>query len=292
MRHSSHIPEPLRRPPRGGGIFNLIALIATAILTGGIGLGILAIIDASSCLVNVFWGCSGGTTGVSAPGGTLCASPTNSCGQSNVGYLQTTYTCPSGYTLTNGTQCYQGGCLIGKGGGVVYGKGGGGPLTGKSGGTCTVINATEVDTCGAPTPPNSSCPTTCTSAPNACGQTNSGTISGGVCSASTPSNSSCPAPTVNNPGFYAQPSVLPGSSPTGGAPNSGTTLFWDTTNTTDCTITGDNGFSFSSTQSKGSVGTGTLLQTTTFTLLCEDGVGGPTITRSLKVLVDPHYKEI
>ncbi len=130
----------------------------------------------------------------------------------------------------------------------------------------------------------------CTSPANACGMTNAGTIVNngngtGSCSATPPPNSQCPAPSISpGPGFYATPSTLG----TGGS----ATLTWNTANATDCVVKGDNGFSGGSSTGSGSAPTGALSQTTTFTLTCEDGAGGPKTSASIKVLIDPHYKEI
>jgi hypothetical protein len=126
--------------------------------------------------------------------------------------------------------------------------------------------------------------TACASAGNACGQRNSGYMVGGSCNATIPDNSQCPAPTIPpGSGFSATPSTI--------GVNGTTTLSWNTSNTTGCTITGDNGFTASGTGS-GSVGTGPLTQTTTFTLTCVDGTDGPSSSASLRVIIDPHYKEI
>lgn len=144
----------------------------------------------------------------------------------------------------------------------------------------------------------------CSSAANACGQTNVGTYvsnnncatnpDGSLvdpnctptasCNATVPDNTSCPAPSINGQnGFYAQPSTI--------GLNSQTTLNWNSSNTTDCSLSGDNGYTYSGGAS-GSVTVSNLTQTTTFTLTCQDGIGGPTASKSIRVIVDPHYKEI
>jgi hypothetical protein len=130
----------------------------------------------------------------------------------------------------------------------------------------------------------------CTSPANACGMTNSGTIINngdgtGSCSGTTPPNSFCPAPSITSgTGFYATPSTV--------GPNGSATLTWSAANTTDCVVKGDNGFSGGSATDSGSASTGPLTQTTTFTLTCEDGPGGPQTSSSLRVIIDPHYQEI
>ena len=129
----------------------------------------------------------------------------------------------------------------------------------------------------------------CSSAPNACGMTNIGTIvqtgaGTGSCNATPPPDSSCPVPTLpSGTGFYASPSTI--------GPGDSTTLHWNAENATTCTITGDNGFSYTG-DTSGSIPTGMLAQTTTFTLTCSDGATGPSASASIKVLIDPHYQEI
>ncbi len=130
-------------------------------------------------------------------------------------------------------------------------------------------------------------PVPCTSGPNACGQTSSGfSYGGGACDAATPSNSTCPAPSVApaSPGFSAQPSTL-------GSPQS-VMLKWDIANATACSVTGSNGFSHTGGTAKDSVQTNTLTDTTSFTLTCQDGEGGPTASFSVKVIPTPNFKEI
>ena len=124
----------------------------------------------------------------------------------------------------------------------------------------------------------------CSSTANSCGQTNSGFIVGGSCNATPPQNSACPSPNIPaTNGFYPTPLII-------GSGNS-STLTWNAANATACTITGDNGFSHSGTAS-GSVSTGALSVSTTFTLICSNGAGGPQISKSVKIIVDPLYKEI
>jgi hypothetical protein len=133
----------------------------------------------------------------------------------------------------------------------------------------------------------------CSSAPNACNQTNLGTVVNngndtGSCSATPPPNSNCPAPTIQTGnagnGFYATPSTL--------GPGGSATLTWDAANATDCVIKSDNGFSSNSLSYHGSLSVGPVSQTTTYTLTCEDGSGGTQGSAVLKILIDPHYKEL
>lgn len=125
----------------------------------------------------------------------------------------------------------------------------------------------------------------CTSAANACGQTNNGYFGsdGVTCSATPPPNSSCPAPVIDASSFSASPSTV--------GVNESSTLTWNVSDATSCTITGDNGFS-STGGNSGSISTGNLPQTTIFTLTCQDGDGGPTASGSVKVIIAPHWKEI
>ncbi len=324
MSSPSPLGRALRRSPRGGGFLNLIAIIATAVLTGGIGLGVLAIIDSSSCVVNVFWGCSGSDQGAQTQIGTLCVSDPNSCGDRNVGTLQTvqdvpscvsgnstsaarqqlcdkngncqgytcqtcdkngcnssgTLTCPAGDTLDDSTgTCSRETCSAAV------------PSDASCSQTCNSIanicgqtNQGHLvnGTCNAVPPPASSC--ACASSANACGQTNSGfyDASGNSCNATPPSNASCPVPVIA--AFSASPKVV--------AKQGRSTLTWDVTNATSLTIVGDNGFSYTTNVLKGSVDSGALDTTTTFTLTPMDGEGGPEANQSAKVIVDPNIKEI
>lgn len=134
----------------------------------------------------------------------------------------------------------------------------------------------------------------CTSAPNACGMTNNGTlvlanlegVSGDllVCNADVPPNSLCAPPEIAADDFYADPAII--------GINMSSTLHWDLSgpDTVTCTISGTNGFSYSGGES-GSVSTGNLAATATFTLTCRDGAG-PEGSSSVRVVVDPRYKEI
>lgn len=106
-----------------------------------------------------------------------------------------------------------------------------------------------------------------------------------VCNATVPSESECSPPVIGANDFYAKPNLI--------GPNKSTTLYWDipdATDATECTVTGDNGFTSSGTGT-GLAATGVLTQTTMFTLSCHNG-GGPSSTASIRVIVDPKYKEI
>jgi hypothetical protein len=173
------------------------------------------------------------------------------------------------------------------GGGFGGGRGGGGvqSCTSSANG-CGMTNSGRIvgGACNATTPSNTQCPT-CTSGQNACGQTNSGNILGGTCSASTPPNSSCPAPAFGgDSAFFAQPSTI--------GVGMSTTLNWSVTNATECSVTGDNGFSALHKPITGSISTGVVSVSTTFTITCQNGNGGPQGSKSIRVIVDPHFKEI
>ncbi len=124
----------------------------------------------------------------------------------------------------------------------------------------------------------------CTSSANACGQTNTGFYSAdhSTCSASAPSNSSCPNPAIGTNDFYAQPNIIKSGDTT--------TLHWTSTNATACTITSDSGFNTTAGPS-GTVTTGALTQSTTFSLTCQNGDGGPQGSASIKVTVTPKFQE-
>lgn len=128
----------------------------------------------------------------------------------------------------------------------------------------------------------------CSSPPNSCGQTNLGTIVStgggqGGCNASPPPNSSCPAPGITDRGFYAEPAEV--------APGEQAMLFWNASNASACKIEGENGLSNTGGAS-GSVATGALTQSSTFTLTCQNGGGGPETSRSIRVILNPRYREI
>lgn len=125
----------------------------------------------------------------------------------------------------------------------------------------------------------------CTSSANACGQTNTGFLSadGNVCSADAPPNSSCPAPSIGANDFYAQPNIV--------KEDDTSTLHWTSSNSTSCTISGENGFSHTGGTS-GTVSTGPIAKTSVFTLNCQNGDGGPQGSASIKVVVTPKFQEI
>lgn len=129
----------------------------------------------------------------------------------------------------------------------------------------------------------------CSSAANSCGMTNTGFIVNagngtGACNATPPPNSTCPAPSIDaTSGFYARPSTV--------GPGEQTTLHWNASGSTACTISGDNGFAYSG-DTSGAVPSGVIAQTTLFTLTCENGAGGPSASARIRVTFDPHYQEI
>jgi len=132
----------------------------------------------------------------------------------------------------------------------------------------------------------------CTSSPNSCGMSNTGFIVKGTnaqtgknvffCNADVPSDSLCGDPTLDSQGFIAKPSTV--------GLNATTTLSWNAGNATSCTVSGDDGFT-SSGGATGSVSSNPLVRTTSFTLTCTNDTGGD-ISKSVRVIVDPHYKEI
>jgi hypothetical protein len=133
-------------------------------------------------------------------------------------------------------------------------------------------------------------PQSCTSSPNDCGLTNTGTVqSDGSCSASAPPDSSCPEPTIpTGTGFYADPSLA--------EMGSSTVLYWNTTNTTSCTVTGGplagGGTTYTGSGS-GNVSTGAINGPTTYTLTCQDGAnGGPETSATLTIHTIPRYEEL
>ena len=262
------------KQPKGGVIFQILIVAVFTIISGGIVGGLVG------CAIGLF--CStGGNSGFTPTSNNTCISAPNSCGQTTSGSITTTDTgCPDGYApYLNGAivpwsssvdSCVQ----VDSSGNIIY--------TGESG-TPVTVSPTTVSSCNATPPPDSQC--SCSSPANACGQTAIGSYdpNGTSCNAATPPNNSCPPPVIAASGFSATPSTI--------GPNQTTTLNWNTTNSTSCTITGDNGFSQTGGAS-GSITTGALTQTTTFTLVCEDGTGGPTASRTIKVIIDPHYQEI
>ena len=115
--------------------------------------------------------------------------------------------------------------------------------------------------------------------------TNTGFISGGSCNATPPSNDSCPAPVIaSGGGFYANPAII--------GVGMSTTLHWSASNASSCDITSDSGFSALDQATAGSISTGPISATATFTLTCENGDGGPSSSASVHVVVDPHFEEI
>lgn len=194
-----------------------------------------------------------------------CTSAPNSCGLVAIG----TNTCPSGYTCTDSSSL------------LVFGSSGG----------CTANSTCTYDT-GTCSDPSFTTKSDCVA--NGDTWTPDKPDVAPTCDASPPSNASCPAPIINpDKGFYADPTLVTvGKNPDGTAQSGQTTLYWNTSNTTSCTIAGDNGFSYASTDQSGNAAATGLTQTTVFTLTCEDGAGGPTASKSIKVIVNPTYKEL
>lgn len=119
---------------------------------------------------------------------------------------------------------------------------------------------------------------------NACGLSGTGFVVNGVCNATPPPNSSCPAPIIGSAGFYADPSrVREGET---------TTLHWDVTNATVCTLTGG-GLSLLNLGIVGEAPTQEINQKTEYDLSCQNGIdGGPITTQTATVSLIPSYKEI
>lgn len=122
----------------------------------------------------------------------------------------------------------------------------------------------------------------CTSTPNSCGMTASGFINAqGQCAATPPPISSCPSPVLGE--FYADPDRV--------RSGNATALHWDATNATACSITGG-GLSLQGLALSGDVPTNIITQRTEFSLTCENGVGGPTLSKTAIVNLIPSYEEI
>ena len=223
----------------GGAIIEIV-VVATAILTGGIG---LLILDAVTCDFNVVFtsGCDSGYatyTGGNGGGGggegsTVCTSAANSCGMTSTSYVS----------------------------------------------SCN---------CDEPAPASARAPGT-PSPYGTCSCSGSASIGGGGttagwCSATAPPDSQCISPSIGAQGFFASPRGFT-------EPGGSSTLTWSATNATACSINGDNGFSHTGGLS-GSVSTGPLSESTTFTLTCENTPGGPQTSKSLRVIVDTHWEEV
>lgn len=151
---------------------------------------------------------------------------------------------------------FSSGCGDGGGGG---GGGGGGPLI-------------------TPTTP----PVACVSPQNSCSMTNTGFIDSGSCNATAPDDSLCPAPVINvGTDFTANPNpVQVGQT---------TTITWNTSNSTSCTLTGG-GLNTAGGPS-GSVTTGAIQQVTNFTLTCSNGIASQT-SATITVRLIPRYQEL
>lgn len=134
----------------------------------------------------------------------------------------------------------------------------------------------------APPPPP---PVPCTSAPNACGLRSTGQIINGVCNATPPPNSQCPPPKIPAANFTAEPTIV--------HKQQAAQISWNVTDATTCTLESDSS-SFASREvgTSGSVSSGAIERTTTFTITCQNGDGGPKASRSIKVAYDPTFIEI
>jgi hypothetical protein len=119
----------------------------------------------------------------------------------------------------------------------------------------------------------------CTSGPNVCGKSNSGTIMcNGSCSASTPSDSLC-LPTVE---LSADTMRV--------RKDTSTKLTWSSTDATSCSLVGQNGFT-SSDLSGTAVDSGPLDAQTKFTLTCSNTYSPPSVSESVIVNLLPSYIE-
>ena len=115
--------------------------------------------------------------------------------------------------------------------------------------------------------------------------TNSGFVGsdGVTCGATPPADSECPAPGIPaGTGFYASPtSVHAGST---------TTLNWNTTNSTSCTLTG--GGLNQTGGSSGTATTGAIQQPTDYTLTCINGSSAAQASYTITVHLIPRYQEL
>ena len=125
-------------------------------------------------------------------------------------------------------------------------------------------------------------PQACSSSANVCGMRNNSFLNtSGVCGATTPPDSVCPPPSISS--FYAEPArVRKGSS-------SASTLHWDVTGATACSISGG-GLSLSGLGISGSVQTNAIDSQTNFTLTCVEGAGPITSAQATVGLI-PDYRE-
>lgn len=242
--------------PKGAVIFKILV---TAIFTviGGVILGSII-----ACAVGLICNSGGGGGGGGSAPITLtadqCLSAANACGQSTIGTY--TYTCP---TTTTGSGTYWTQTA---------------PPT--SNGAAGILGQSASDTCYQMQTGTSESPPYYVTDSSGNYVTQPATK---TCDATPPDNSSCPAAIIGANGFYASPSTVGQSGKT--------TLTWDSSNSDGCTISGDNGYSYSGAPS-GSVDVTGLTQTTSFTLTCSAGAGGTSASKTIKVIVDPHYKEL
>ena len=126
-------------------------------------------------------------------------------------------------------------------------------------------------------------PQACSSTPNACGMVSTGFVQGGQCSATPPPASSCPAPAIGQGDFYAQPTLV--------RSGNSTTLNWSVSSATTCALNGG-GLSLSGLSISGQNDSNAITQQTIFTLMCQNGVGGPSSSAQTTVNVVPTYEEI
>jgi hypothetical protein len=122
-----------------------------------------------------------------------------------------------------------------------------------------------------------------TSGTNACGMSGTGFITNGVCSATVPPNSACPVPTIGTNGFYAEPALVRSGEQT--------TLRWNVTNATTCSLSGGS-LSLLGLPLSGNNLSGSITQKTTYTLTCENGDGGPSTSANTTVNLVPSFQEI
>lgn len=125
----------------------------------------------------------------------------------------------------------------------------------------------------------------CSSAPNpVCGITSQGTLVNGICNATVPADSACPAPVISSgTGFYAQPALVKSGEQT--------TLYWNVTNATNCTLSGGALGVLQALPLTGNHLTGAVTQKTSYTLTCKQGSGtGPSSSATAVVNLVPSFQ--